>query len=160
MSTSTKRPPAWIFLAFSMILILSSCSNSGSIFTSSRNVYAKKLMSGPWLMNSVVTTQNTSIYDLYSEMDARDKDNSLIFNNDNTVISDEGDLKYNENDPQIIDKGNWKVSKDGKYLIIQEQGEESQLEIMELSASLLKLRAVDFDSSTNSQMSLTICYNH
>lgn len=138
---------------------LTSCSSSLALNSSPNTEnYATKLVSGPWLMNSVVSTHNTEIFDLYSEMDSREKDNSLIFKLDKTVVSDEGETKYSENDPQVLPKGNWSISEDGKVLKIEEYGMVSELEILKLTSNELKLRAVDYDSSTNTSMSLTICY--
>lgn len=157
-----KKGSLFTFAIASLIFSgLTSCSSSMALnqVPKSEN-YATKLVSGPWLMNSVVSTQNTEIFDLFAEMDSREKDNSLIFKTDQTVVSDEGKTKYSESDPQIIPKGNWTVSEDGKVLRIEEYGMVSELEIIKLTSSELRLRAVDYDSTTNTAMSLTICYNH
>lgn len=152
------------FTVFLTVVISStfvSCSSSlAHKDVAPSNSYTNKLVSGPWLMNSVVTTQNTEIFDLYSEMDDREKDNALIFSENFTVFADEGETKYSENDPQIIEKGNWTISNDGKVLQIEEYGMVSELQIVKLTNTELKLRAIDYDSTTNTSMSLTICYNH
>lgn len=143
-------------------LAMSSCSLNEQNRT---NAYAvksveKNLTSGPWLMNSVVSTHNTEIYDLYAGMDYREKDNSLIFFQNRKVVTDEGVEKYNYTDPQVIDKGLWKLNGDATKLIVEENGEASELEILSISDSELKLRAVEYDAMTDTQMSLTICYRH
>ena len=159
MKLFTKGSLFTLAIATLILSSFTSCSSTTALkeSTSTKN-YASKLVSGPWLMNSVVSTHNTEIFDLYSEMDEREKDNSLIFKTDNTVVSDEGATKYSENDPQVFSKGNWSISEDGRVLKIEEYGMVSELEILKLTSNELKLRAVDYDSTTNTSMSLTICY--
>jgi hypothetical protein len=151
----------WAFL-YLLIFLFSGCSQSTNAFRpkNADSIYVKKITSGPWLMNSAVTTENSEIYDIFSEMDPREKDNALIFYPDQTVFGEEGELKYSENDPQVYQKGKWNIVNGGKTLQVIENGQVAELEILELTTNTLKLRAVDRDPRTNTLMSLTISYNH
>ena len=59
----------------------------------------------------------TSITDFYAQMDACDKDDITIFQDNGTYIIDEGATKCDPNDPQT-ETGTWVLSADEKTITI------------------------------------------
>ncbi|MAT53729.1 MAG: hypothetical protein CMN32_04565 [Saprospirales bacterium] len=59
----------------------------------------------------------TSITDFYAQMDACDKDDITIFQDNGTYITDEGATKCDPNDPQT-ETGTWALSADEKTITI------------------------------------------
>lgn len=59
----------------------------------------------------------TSITDFYAQMDACDKDDITIFQDNGTYITDEGATKCDPNDPQT-ETGTWVLSADEKTITI------------------------------------------
>ena len=73
----------------------------------------------------------TSITDFYAQMDACDKDDITIFQDNGTYITDEGATKCDPNDPQT-QTGTWVLSADEKTITVD--GESWTIESLSKSS--------------------------
>ncbi|MBV4357074.1 lipocalin-like domain-containing protein [Pinibacter aurantiacus] len=70
-------------------------------------------------------------------------DNLISFKGDGTVTRDEGASKCDPSDPQLIETTNWKFSDNETKIMIGDPGYEDVGQLVELSATVLKIKLGD-----------------
>ncbi|GEM_PF-1672660 len=99
-----------------------------------------------WVVTSSVATIDwpaplgTQTADMFATRPTCYQDNQYIFKPDFTVNSEEGPTKCNSTDPQIISTGTWKLQDNNKKLESTTDGFTIIADILELTATTLKIR--------------------
>lgn len=95
----------------------------------------------------------TSITDFYAQMDACDKDNITIFQDNGTVIFDEGATKCDPNDPQTT-TGTWALSADETTITLD--GESWNIESITKSSMRINTSFVESYSGITYTITATL----
>jgi hypothetical protein len=110
-------------------------------------VMKKDLLSGKdWILISetispALDVNGTLITDLYSQLDACDKDDIGKFNSNGTYTLEEGLTKCDVNDPQVYETGTWTFNSDETIIVTSSStGEVTNSNIQELTANKLILK--------------------
>lgn len=99
-----------------------------------------------WIITSSAATIDwpaplgTQTTEMFPSTPACYQDNQYIFKSDLTVITEEGPTKCNSTDPQIISTGTWKLLDNNKKLESTTSGFTIVADILELTATTLKIR--------------------
>ena len=135
------------FLAIATVF--TSCSKDDDEKTKTELLTASK-----WKMTAAtVSPAMMGITDFFPLMEACDKDNTIKFNTDKTVVSDEGATKCDAGNPQQ-ETDTWAFSSDESKLI--SKGEE--MTIKNLTESELKLTMTQVDGGVT--YTVTMTYKH
>jgi len=120
------------------------------------------LTSGSWKQTSVYFSpavdfdgdghEENEVINLYPPCS---KDDLLTFKTNGTAVSDEGASKCDPSDPQVIETTNWKFSDDETKILIGNPGEEEAAQLLELSASVLKVKVTIVESGVTYTQTLT-----
>ena len=140
-------------LAFSMVL--TSCSKDDN---DSPQVVAKTkielITSAPWtLTKAVYSPDYNGVTDVYQFMEDCDKDNTMKFNTDKTVVLDEGAVKCDADDPQT-ENGTWAFSSDETKIVAG----DNELEISTLTETMLEVKMPTVEAGVT--YVLTMTYKH
>jgi hypothetical protein len=117
-----------------------------------------------WVVTAItvdppVVVNNVVISDYYSQLYDYDKDNILRFRTDGTFESDEGALKEHPSDPQF-QYGEWRFTENDAKLELNRLNDTIQYQLLNLSASELKMKYVERDSVTDILYSFTATFGH
>jgi hypothetical protein len=100
-------------------------------------------------------TKENEVINFYSPCD---KDDVLTFKTNGTVVSDEGATKCDPTDPQIISTTNWRFSDNETKLWIGDPGNDDAAQLIELSATVLKVKvSVTYGTITYTE---TLTFGH
>jgi hypothetical protein len=107
------------------------------------------LTSGSWKQTSIFFTPaidwnqdgqtENEVLDLYSPCD---RDDLMTFKTDGTVVHDEGASKCDPSDPQIVETTKWKFTDNETKIAIGDPGSADTAQVLELSATVLKVKVV------------------
>lgn len=110
------------------------------------------ITSGEWQFTAVTMNPGyvnpltgDTITDFFAYMDACDKDNTIDFKRNGTVIEDEGATKCDDNDPQST-TDNWKFLNSATQLQIYSDTDTTLLNISSLSSSEIITTSQDEDA--------------
>lgn len=129
----------WPIIVVAIMIAFSSCkkdSDAPAVVTTTPTEY---LTAGNWLTTAITITPGVDIgngvllTDLFSTLDACEKDDLLIFNSDGTVTADEGVLKCDPNDPQSVNDGTWSISSDYQTLTMTPPADNTEDPILTLT---------------------------
>lgn len=106
---------------------------------------AEMLMKGRWkLIEAYSNTEKNgehNTYDIFNNLPECEKDNILKFNDHNLIEEDQGAMKCNPDDPQVIEKIHWAlVGNSALEFINKEYDTATGGHILELSDELLHIR--------------------
>lgn len=120
------------------------------------------LTSGSWKQTSIYfspavdwngdgQTEN-EVINLYQPCD---RDDLMTFKTNGTVVSDEGASKCDPSGPQIIETTNWKFSDNETKIMLGDPGQEESAQLLELSASVLKVKITAVEGGVTYTETLT-----
>lgn len=130
-----KKP---IFFLLGLALAFVACKDDEASKTNT-----EKLTSGKWKITASVAkfTFNgiEQTVDVYANLPACKKDNTVEFKTDGTVIADEGATKCSPTDPQE-ETGTWTFEQNEMHLHVVGTDYSFEAEIVELTDSVLKVK--------------------
>lgn len=109
---------------------------------------------GKWKLTDFVWRQNGNIILQFNDVPDCFKDNYYEFRNNNVYVEDEGPTKCDSSDPQYK-TGSYQLSPDGRKLTITIDGETTVADVLELSKTTLKIRAIINDGGMSFQVDAT-----
>ena len=122
----------WSTLILAMVIAFSSCkkdSDTAEIISTTPTEY---LTAGSWKITAMTIDPGVDIgngillTDVFSLLDACEKDDLMVFNTNGTITADEGVLKCNPDSPQTSNDGSWSLSSDNKTLTIIPAADNSE----------------------------------
>lgn len=122
----------WPIIVVAIMIAFSSCKKDSDAPAAVTTTPTEYLTAGNWLTTAITITPGVDIgngvllTDLFSTLDACEKDDLLKFNSDGTVTADEGALKCDPNDPQSVNDGSWSLSSDNKTLTMTPSAESPE----------------------------------
>jgi hypothetical protein len=146
------------FITFAMLLMLmggmvaiSSCNKDDDDSPSkTKTISGKKFFVKSMNVSPGVTTPVGIITDLYSFMPDCVKDDFMTFNENGTVVDDEGATKCEPTDPQT-ESGTWEFLTDETQLKMTYDGIAQVFDIETLTDSMLKLSYTDTEDFGNGE---------
>lgn len=133
----------WSIIVIVILISFSSCKKDSDTPVEDTTTPTELLTAGNWLTTAITINPGVDIgngvilTDLFSQLDACEKDDLLIFNTNGTVTADEGAVKCDANDPQSVNDGTWTISSDYQTLTLTPPAENSEDPV--LIASILTL---------------------
>jgi hypothetical protein len=122
----------------------------------------KDLLTGKsWILSAETVSppmnvSGTLISDLFSQMDACDKDDIGRFNSNGTYTIEEGLTKCNANDPQVFETGTWTFNSDETILVMTSGSSISNAKIQTLTAT--QLIVIEEETYNSIKYTLTLTY--
>lgn len=108
-------------------------------------------------INPAIVLGGTSITDLYTQFEACDKDEVLIFKT-STTYQEENPIKCDPSENAIAESGTWTISSDKTIINFKPSGDDAyEGKIVTLTATALTL-TTDFDPGTGIKYKLTLSY--
>ena len=134
------------FISFAMLLMLmgglvtvSSCKKDDDDSPSkTKTISGKKFFVKSMKVDPAITTPTGVITDLFAFMPDCVKDNYLTFNENGTLVSDEGATKCEPDDPQT-ETGTWEFMNNETQLKMTSDGDSEIYAIDQLTNSTMKL---------------------
>lgn len=142
--TQFTKKAAMIILS---VAVFAACKKDDN--KNSSKTKTQLLTSGSWKQTSIFFTPaidwnqdghaENEVLDLYSPCD---RDDLMTFKTDGTVVHDEGATKCDPSDPQIVETTKWKFTDNESKIVIGDEGSDETAELIELSATVLKVKIV------------------
>jgi hypothetical protein len=135
-----------VFFVFLIALLVftSGCSKDDDpAKTNTELITGKKFFLRAWTIDPPISYGGNTISNLYANLNACEKDDFRIFNEDGTVILDDGEIKCEAGTPQT-ETGNWAFADEETILTITyANGLSEDFKIETLTADKLEV-SVDF----------------
>jgi hypothetical protein len=117
--------------------------------TKAELITGKKFFLRAWTITPAISYGGNIISNLYANMDACEKDDFRIFNEDRTVVFDDGEIKCEAGTPQT-ETGNWAFADEETTLrITYSNGLSEDFKIEDLASDKLEV-SVEFEDDLGS----------
>jgi hypothetical protein len=130
-----------LLLALASSVVLTSCGDDEDVAPTKTEMISNK----NWTVTAETLAAAGMTQDLYSQMDACEKDNFVKFTSDGKGTFDEGATKCDPTDPQT-ENFNWSFGNNESVLTLSDGTNSIDQNISELSASKMVLTMSDTDT--------------
>jgi hypothetical protein len=93
-------------------------------------------------------------------MDDCEKDDILFLKSDKKIVLDAGAIKCDPSDPQTEDGGTWSFGTDETTLVINEDGDVTEVSLKTISSTEMKLEFSEYDSTLQATIVGVFTYKH
>ncbi len=133
-------------LGLSVLLAVSSCKDKNE---EAIPLTKSQLLSGAtWRLTGVSVSQLGVTIDLFQQLSSCDKDNLTLYKTGGAFEVNEGATKCSSTDPQIVESGTWALTTNETKLSTTSGGFTDVYDILELTATTLKVKQTDQSGTT------------